>query len=181
MAKGLRSAATRTLERLTMPAAETRIRNARLADATAISKITESYAGQGIMLKRPVENIIEDIRNFFVAEYQGRVVGCCAVAFYTERLAEIRSLAVLEEFKRTGIGRLLVEKAEVVLTEEGVREVFVLTLNPGFFGRLGYTEIEKEYFPQKIWRDCTNCPKLMACDEIAMVKRLHQLQTSTAS
>lgn len=155
-----------------MPAADTRIRNARLVDAAAISEITGGYAGEGIMLKRPVENIIEDIRNFFVAEYQGTVIGCCAIAFYTVRLAEIRSLAVLEDFKGTGIGRLLVGKAEAVLREEGVREVFVLTLNPGFFGRLGYTEIEKEYFPQKIWRDCTNCPKLMACDEIAMVKQL---------
>ncbi len=155
-----------------MPAAETRVRNARLADASAISKITASYAEKGIMLKRPVENIIEDIRNFFVAEYKGKVIGCCAVAFYTERLAEIRSLAVVEEFRGARIGRLLVEKAESVLTEEGVREVFVLTLNPGFFGRMGYTEIDKEYFPQKIWRDCTNCPKLMACDEIAMVRKL---------
>ncbi|NTV02377.1 MAG: N-acetyltransferase [Chlorobiaceae bacterium] len=155
-----------------MPAAATSVRNARLADASAISQITAAYAGMGIMLKRPVENIIEDIRNFFVAEYQGKVIGCCAVAFYTERLAEIRSLAVLEEFKGARIGRLLVEKAESVLAEEGVREVFVLTLNPGFFGRMGYTEIEKEYFPQKIWRDCTNCPKLMACDEIAMVRKL---------
>jgi amino-acid N-acetyltransferase len=155
-----------------MPAADTRVRNARLADAQAISQITSGYAGKGIMLERPVENIIEDIRNFFVAEYQGHVIGCCAVAFYTVRLAEIRSLAVLEEFKGAGIGRLLIEKAEAVLTEEGVREVFVLTLNPGFFGRMGYTGIEKEYFPQKIWRDCTNCPKLMACDEIAMVRKL---------
>lgn len=155
-----------------MPAADTCVRNARLADASAISQITAAYAEKGIMLKRPVENIIEDIRNFFVAEYQGKVIGCCAIAFYTERLAEIRSLAVIEEFKGARVGRLLVEKAESVLTEEGVREVFVLTLNPGFFGRMGYKEIEKEYFPQKIWRDCTNCPKLMACDEIAMVRKL---------
>jgi amino-acid N-acetyltransferase len=155
-----------------MPAADTCVRNARLSDAADISRITAGYAGQGIMLKRPVENIIEDIRNFFVAEYQGRVIGCCAIAFYTVKLAEIRSLAVLDEFRGKGIGRLLVEKAEAVLTEEGVREVFVLTLNPGFFSRMGYKEIEKEYFPQKIWRDCTNCPKLMACDEIAMVRKL---------
>ena len=127
-----------------MPAADTRIRNARLVDASAISEITTGYAVQGIMLKRPVENIIEDIRNFFVAEYQGEVIGCCAIAFYTVRLAEIRSVAVLEDFKGTGIGRLLVGKAEAVLREEGVREVFVLTLNPGFFSRMGYTEIEKE-------------------------------------
>lgn len=155
-----------------MPATETCVRSARLSDAAAISRITEGYAGQGIMLKRPVENIIEDIRNFFVAEYQGQVIGCCAIAFYTVKLAEIRSLAVLEEFRGKGIGRLLVETAEAVLTEEGVKEVFVLTLNPGFFRSMGYREIEKEYFPLKIWRDCTNCPKLMACDEIAMVRNL---------
>lgn len=155
-----------------MPAAETVVRTARLADATAIAELTSSYASQGIMLKRPVENIIERIRDFFVAEYQGRVIGCCAIAFYTEKLAEIRSVAVLDEFRGTGIGRLLIEKAETVLCKEGVREVFVLTLNPGFFGRMGFTEIDKNYFPQKIWRDCTNCPKLMACDEIAMVRKL---------
>ncbi len=95
-----------------------------------------------------------------------------SLAFYTSKLAEIRSLAVFNRYKMKGIGRLLVEKAETVLREEGVSEVFVLTLSSEFFRRLGYREIQKEYFPQKIWRDCTHCPKLMACDEIAMVKTL---------
>jgi amino-acid N-acetyltransferase len=148
------------------------VRSARLADAEAISAITAEYAREGIMLERSDENIIENIRNFFVAEHNGEVIGCCAVAFYTSRLSEIRSLAVLNRFRMKGIGRILVEKAEAVLREEGVTEVFVLTLNPGFFRRIGYKEIMKEYFPQKIWRDCTHCPKLMACDEIAMVKKL---------
>jgi amino-acid N-acetyltransferase len=148
------------------------VRGACLADAAAISAITAEYARQGIMLERTTENIIENIRNFFVAEHDGLVIGCCAIAFYTGKLAEIRSLAVFNRFKMKGIGRILVEKAEAVLREEGVTEVFVLTLTPGFFRRIGYGEIRKEYFPQKIWRDCTHCPKLMACDEIAMVKNL---------
>ena len=148
------------------------VRYARLADAGAISAITAEYARQGTMLERTDDNIIENIRNFFVAEYNGEVIGCCAIAFYTQKLAEIRSLAVFNRYKMKGIGRLLVEKAESVLREEGVREVFVLTLSRDFFSRVGYSEIQKEYFPQKIWRDCTHCPKLMACDEIAMVKTL---------
>ncbi len=155
-----------------MQQSELYVRYARLADAPAISAITAEYALQGIMLERSGENIIENIRNFFVAEYNGEVIGCCAIAFYTLKLAEIRSLAVFNRYKMKGIGRLLVDKAETVLREEGVVEVFVLTLSPGFFRRLGYSEIKKEYFPQKIWRDCTHCPKLMACDEIAMVKTL---------
>ena len=155
-----------------MQQSELYVRYARLADAAAISAITAEYALQGIMLERSGENIVENIRNFFVAESNGEVIGCCAIAFYTLRLAEIRSLAVFNHYKMKGIGRLLVEKAESVLREEGVSEVFVLTLNSKFFRHLGYREIQKEYFPQKIWRDCTHCPKLMACDEIAMVKTL---------
>lgn len=148
------------------------VRHARLSDAGAIAAITAEYAREGIMLERSAESVIENIRNFFVAEHQGKIIGCCAIAFYTSKLAEIRSVAVLAQHKRKGIGRLLVEKAEEVLREEGVKEVFVLTLSPDFFGSLGFSEIKKEYFPQKIWRDCTHCPKLMACDEIAMVKNL---------
>ncbi|MEI8185553.1 MAG: N-acetyltransferase [Chlorobiaceae bacterium] len=155
-----------------MQHSELYVRSARLADAAAISAITAEYARQGIMLERSGENIVENIRNFFVAEYDGEVIGCCAIAFYTLKFAEIRSLAVFNRHKMKGIGRLLVEKAESVLREEGVSEVFVLTLNSDFFRHLGYCDIQKEYFPQKIWRDCTHCPKLMACDEIAMVKKL---------
>lgn len=148
------------------------IRTARLADAGAIAGITAFNAGKGVMLERSPENVIENIRNFLVAEHDGKVVGSCAIAFFTLHLAEIRTLAVIDSFKRLGVGSLLVGKAEEVLREEGVTTAFVLTLSPGFFLSLGYREVNKEMFPQKIWRDCTNCPKLMACDEIAMIKEL---------
>ena len=148
------------------------IRTARLADAEAIGGITSLYAEKGYILKRAPENIIENMRNFFVAEQNGSVIGSCAISFFTLHLAEIRTLAVIDTFKRRGVGSMLVRKAEEVLGEEGVTTAFVLTLSPDFFLSLGYREVSKEMFPQKIWRDCTNCPKLMACDEIAMIKEL---------
>ncbi len=156
-----------------MTTQEITVRTARLTDAEAMGEITAGYAAKGVMLKRDPENIIENIRNFFVAEYDGTVIGLCAIAFFTLHFAEIRSLAVVDTFKRRGVGGLLVEKAERVLREEGVESAFVLTLSPDFFLSRGYREVKKELFPQKIWRDCTNCPKLMACDEIAMLKKLH--------
>lgn len=148
------------------------VRTARLADAEAIGAITSLYAERGVMLKRSPESIIENIRNFLVAEQDGKVIASCAISFFTLHLAEIRTLAVIDTFKRCGIGSMLVGKAEEVLREEGVTIAFVLTLSPEFFLSLGYREVNKEMFPQKIWRDCTNCPKLMACDEIAMIKEL---------
>ncbi len=148
------------------------VRTARLSDAETIARITAAYAERGIMLKRAPENIIENIRNFFVADIDGLVVGCCAISFFTLHLAEIRTLAVGDAYRRKGIGSMLVKKAEDILREEGVNNAFVLTLSPEFFSSLGYTAVSKEMFPQKIWRDCTTCPKLMDCDEIAMLKEL---------
>lgn len=157
---------------------EISVRTARLSDAEPISRITAAYAESGIMLKRAPENIIENIRNFFVAEIGGRVVGCCAISFFTLHLAEIRTLAVCDAYKRNGVGTMLVNKAEGILREEGVRSSFVLTLSPEFFLGLGYKTVSKEMFPQKIWRDCTTCPKLMECDEVAMLKELQIVVSS---
>lgn len=155
-----------------MAATDIRVRTARLADAEAIGAITTLFADRGIMLKRSPENIIENIRNFLVAEQNRQIIGSCAISFFTLHLAEIRTLAVIDTFKRRGVGSMLVGKAEDILREEGVTTAFVLTLSPDFFLSLGYREVNKETFPQKIWKDCTNCPKLMACDEIAMIKEL---------
>lgn len=147
-------------------------RNARLTDAAAISKLVNHYAKTGIMLFKPVESIIEGIRNFIVAESNGEIIGCCAVSFFTEELGEIRSIAVKEDSQRSGIGRELVSKAEEILRDEGIKFAFALTLNEPFFNRLGYIKVDKSKFPQKIWRDCLGCSKIMKCDEVAMEKEL---------
>jgi amino-acid N-acetyltransferase len=148
------------------------IRNARLTDASAISELISLYARSDIMLPRTPETIIEEIRNFFVAEKGTELIGCCAVAFFTEELAEIRSVAVKDSYRKKGVGRMLITQAEEILKEEGIRSVFALTLAEDFFAKLGYKKVEKTKFPQKIWRDCLGCSKIMQCDEVAVEKRL---------
>lgn len=148
------------------------IRNARLSDAKAVSALINRNAERGLMLKRTIESVVEGIRSFIVAENAGKIAGCCAVAFFTTELAEVRSIAVEESLQRQGIGSKLMEEAERQLKDEGVLKVFVLTRNEPFFTHLGYREAVKADFPQKIWRDCVNCPMLMACDEVAMEKQI---------
>jgi amino-acid N-acetyltransferase len=148
------------------------VRSARLSDANSISDLISQYAIQGIMLARSVESIVEGIRNFIVAESNDQIVGCCTVSFFTEELAEIRSVAVKIDLRGKGIGSLLIEEAEKILKEEGIKYVFALTLSEPFFAKQGYHRVEKTKFPQKIWRDCLGCPKIMQCDEVAMEKEL---------
>ena len=149
-----------------------KIRNAKLTDAVAISELISSYAKSDIMLPRTTETIIEEIRDFFVAENGTELAGCCAVAFFTEELAEIRSLSVKDTYRGKGVGKMLVDHAEAVLKEEGIKSIFALTLVEQFFRKLGYKKVEKNKFPQKIWRDCLGCPKIMQCDEVAVEKRI---------
>ncbi len=146
------------------------IRGAKLTDARSIEKLINSYAEKGLMLFRKRESIIEGIRNYIVAEVKDEVVGCASLSFFSEELAEIRSLAVREDLRGRSIGKQLVLGAEKILKEEGIKRVFVLTYQVEFFKKLGYDVVEKTIFPQKIWRDCLSCSKIMNCDEVAMAK-----------
>lgn len=147
-------------------------RTAHLNEATQIADLINRFAGREDMLPRTSDNVIESIRNFIVAVSEEKIVGCAALAFFTKDLAEIRSVAVDESFQGRGVGKALIQKAESILKEEVVGEVFVLTRTPGFFKRVGYDKVDKDRFPQKIWRDCMNCPRLMNCDEVAMTKKI---------
>jgi amino-acid N-acetyltransferase len=148
------------------------IRVARLSDASKIVSLINNYSRHNLMLARTNESVIKEIRNFIIAEMDGKITGCCAVSFFSIDLAEIRSLAVDEHYKGMGIGRSLISYAEKILKEEGIKHAFVLTLMEEFFLKLGYRKINKTKFPQKIWRDCLSCPKIMKCDETAMEKSL---------
>jgi len=73
------------------------IRKANIADIEQLRGLINSYADRGLMLKRSLNQFYESIRDFFVAEKDGRVIGCCALHISWADLAEIRSLAVEEK------------------------------------------------------------------------------------
>ena len=43
----------------------------------------------------------------------------------------------------------------------------MLTRNPQFFAKVGFTKTTIEALPEKIRKDCDNCPKRERCDEVA--------------
>src|ERR1700733_9048993 len=90
-----------------------RTRAAVLPDVEEIYAIIRPYADDGTLLPRDTAELSENIRDFVVAEQedaqQPHIVGCGALHLYGMHLAEIRSIAVPEQQKGLGIGRLLVE------------------------------------------------------------------------
>lgn len=101
-----------------------------------------------------------------------RLVGCGALHFYTPTVAEVRSLAVRPECKEHGVGRALVNALETEARDNDLESIFAFTYVPGFFAKLGFSEVERGELPLKAWKDCLRCPKFQNCDEIAVMKRL---------
>jgi len=148
------------------------IRKAHIADVKTIHKLLNAYAKDGLILSRSLSVIYEALRDFYVWEEAGEVVGTVCLHICWEDLAEVRSLAVAAEQAGRGIGRRLVETCLEEARQLGLKKVFALTYQDDFFGRLGFRVIEKSELPHKIWGDCMKCPKFPECDEIAMAVEL---------
>jgi len=143
-------------------------RKAKLSDAEAIYNLVYYYADKGMMLHRARNHIYENIRDYIVAEKDGQIIGVGALHVMWEDLAEVRTLAVHNEYLRQGIGRKIVNLLLADAAEMGVKKVFTLTYQPEFFAACGFKEEDKNAMPQKVWTDCINCPKFPNCDEVCM-------------
>lgn len=148
------------------------IRKAKITDVRHIQKLVEVFANKGEMLPRSLSDLYENLRDFYVYEAEGKVIGVCALHICWEDLAEIRSLAVVEEHGRRGVGTRLAKSCIEEARELGLKKVFALTYKPKFFEKLGFHEIDKMGLPHKIWGDCLKCAKFPECDEIAEVLEL---------
>ena len=149
-----------------------KIRDALISDVESIDGLISSHAELDRMLFRSQADICENLQSFVVAEEDGAVVGCCALQVLWKELAEVKSLAVDEEFFGRGAGKELVTAAIEQAKRLGFSKVFTLTLEPEFFERLGFVRVEKESLPMKVWRDCARCSKQDNCDEIALIRDL---------
>jgi len=148
------------------------VRKARISDVPRIQELINFYASRGLLLQRSLGEIYDNLRDFFLFEEDGLVVGVCALHICWEDLAEIRSLAVAEDVRGKGVGKKLVEACLHEAKELGIAKVFLLTYIPEYFRRFGFEVVEKATLPHKIWRDCLRCVKFPNCDEIAMALEL---------
>lgn len=150
------------------------IRKATVNDVVNIQSIVNFYADKDIMLPRSLNEIYENLRDFWVYEDNGAVVGCVALHVTWEDLAEVKSLAVKEEYNKKGIGKKLLQECIDDAKKIGIKKIFALTYVPDFFKKIGFREISKEKLPHKIWSECIKCPKFPDCGEIALLYKVEQ-------
>ena len=150
------------------------VRKARLSEAEQIRDLVQVNSDRELLLPRPLSNIYEHLRDFFVYELDCKVKACCALALIWDDLAEVRSLTVADDLHGQGVGTAMVAACLEEARTLAVARVFTLTYRSGLFERLGFRQVPKEWLPHKIWTDCVKCPKFPNCDEIALVIDLKQ-------
>jgi len=149
------------------------IRSAGIKDVKPIYDLLQFFSAKELLLARSLSSLYDQLRDFKVYEdpevVPSGVAGVCALHVCWENLAEIRSLAVVEERQGRGVGSSLVRACLAEAGHFGINRVFTLTYQPDFFARLGFRRIDKGELPHKVWSDCIHCPKFPDCNEEAMI------------
>jgi amino-acid N-acetyltransferase len=145
------------------------LEKAKIPDVPQIHKLINRFANSGQMLPRPLSDIYESLRDYFVIREGDEVLGCAALHVSWSDLAEIRSVAVTEDSQKKGLGAKLVGACLKEAEDLGIKTIFCFTYRPDFFKQHKFVDIDKMELPRKVWTDCFRCPKFPNCDETALI------------
>jgi amino-acid N-acetyltransferase len=150
------------------------IRKAKINEVPEIHRLLVNFSKkvEWDILPRKMADLYNLVRDFFVYRRDREDIGgIAALHIFWEDLGEIRSLGVLPELRKKGIGSRLVKSCLEEARDLGLKRVFVLTSlkNSRFFAQFGFAEVHKDDLPRIIWGECRDCLKYPDCDEIPML------------
>ena len=149
------------------------IRKAQINEVPEIWRMLHEFADKDV-LPRTMADLYSQVREYFVYKNDhGPIIGVAGLHIFWQDLGEIRSVAVLPNFQKTGIGSRLVNKCIEEARGLGLKKVFALTTLPDFFKRLGFKQVPNKDLPTIIWSECKDCLKYPdKCNEIPMLLEL---------
>ncbi len=128
------------------------IRNATTDDIPALSAFIMRFVATGELLPRTIDELSDLLPHFFIAEYEGEIVGCATLEVYSKKLAELRSLAVSPKVQGKGVGRDLVIACVEMAKTLNIFEVMAISASEDFFKKCGFDftlpNLRKAFFLQ---------------------------------
>jgi amino-acid N-acetyltransferase len=95
----------------------------------------------------PSEDIGEHVENFFVARWEGKILGTIGAELHGDD-ALLRSLAVVDSERNKGIGDALVRRLLAHLKTKEIRRVALLTTTAErYFAKRGFRQVQSELVP----------------------------------
>lgn len=114
------------------------VREACRDDIPGLEDLVDRFVKANRLLPRTTDELCDLIPFGFVAAAGDQIVGFAALEIYSAKLAEIRSLAVHDDFQGRGIGKALVQKCVDLAVKRNVLEVMAITSADGFFQACGF-------------------------------------------
>lgn len=119
------------------------LRTARPADRTAVLALLDRA-------HLPTAGVAESLSHFIVAESEGELVGVAGLEVYGPS-ALLRSVAVDESWRGSGVGRTLIDRALDQARQAGIEDVFLLTTTAEhYFPRFGFSCVNRDEVRQEV-------------------------------
>ncbi len=159
-----------------MDSSEVSVRQAIFTDVRSIYTIIRGNTD--MLVPRSMSYVVQHIDRFLVAEINGQVIGTISYEFLPEigdpdrTAVELQSVCVTAEWRKHGVGKILVAKQIERLLPLRPFQIVVLTFAEKFFEKLGFHVVPKESMMHKLYMGCINCTKHespFTCPEVAMV------------
>jgi amino-acid N-acetyltransferase len=136
-----------------MPSAFT-VRIARTSDVRAIRALVEPLAAARVLVSKDAVAYYEGLQQFLVVDGEdGELAGCGALHVLWDDLAEVRTLAVADAHRGTGVGAALLDALVERARELGVSRLFCLTFEERFFRRHGFRVIDGTPVPPDVYAE----------------------------
>lgn len=131
---------------------EVTVRKASVNDLIELSDFIKPFVADGHLLPRTFDELEDFLDTFFIAEFDGHIVGCAALEIYNKKLCEIRSLAVDPHTQGLGVGKKLVTACVELARREGIYEIMAISAAEEFFKACGFDftlpNLKKAFFLQ---------------------------------
>ncbi len=90
------------------------------------------------LVPRTHEEVEKDIHEWKVIKDGGKVIACGCFDYFSDRIAEIRSVIVHPEYRNRGYAEELIRELQKLAKSN--QQVFVVTSSPDFFKKLEFSE-----------------------------------------
>ena len=140
------------------------LRAAQDADFDAVTGLLKAH-------DLPLDGVAPPLRGFLVAEADGMVVGTIGLERYAD-FGLLRSAAVDEGHRRSGVGRRLVERLLADAATDRVKAIYLLTTTAeNYFPMFGFVKVTREAVPSAV-RQSVEFTQACPASAIVMMKAL---------
>lgn len=153
------------------------IRPATVEDVGGILALIAPLEEDGTLVPRSRDQIERDIRHFWVAEHDKRLIGCAALLPMTlmeshvgnpaSKAVELACMAIAVEEQRRGLGGELLETLIEHGEKEGISQIFLLTSRTHeWFSEYGFRAVTPDALPadRRAHYDTGRCSRVMMLD-----------------